>query len=465
MGEGEPGPLDLLWQSGNSRRGPTGGAQANTDLAGPGDGGADRREIARAAAAERQAGQRPADVGRFGQRRPAIPPQHRIVREQRYRIEPVTDRLRIGERRRQPLGQQPGAARRDGAVDRIDEAPLPLARQRAGDLEIGAARLVDQQMARRHAPSRRFEPRQPTGLGEPHIVEKRPGGGELGPREAAEAVERMHLEMLLEPRLAGRRIEMGRRQRRQRRSGSRQLGGDRSGRSRRVGDNDLAGLEPRHLAWQQGRIDRHDREFACRNVDRGESEQGFRPDLGDGREIIVAVGGKQRVLGERAGGDQPHHLAPHHRLAAALARLGRVLGLLAHRNAVAEPDQLVEIITGRMDRHPAHRNVLAEMLAALGQGDAERPRRRFGIIEEQLVEIPHPVEQQRRRVGRLDLEILGDHRRRALARPRLRSSFLAPLSHAARVKAGRLAPVKPPFTPADAPAGRRARHSGRNSAR
>ena len=80
-GEGEPGPLDLLWQFGNSRHGPAGGAQANTDLAGPGDGGADRREIARPAAAERQAGQRPADVGRFGQRRPAIPPQHRIVRK------------------------------------------------------------------------------------------------------------------------------------------------------------------------------------------------------------------------------------------------------------------------------------------------------------------------------------------------------------------------------------------------
>jgi hypothetical protein len=35
-------------------------------------------------------------------------------------------------------------------------------------------------------------------------------------------------------------------------------------------------------------------------------------------------------------------------------------------------DQAVEVFVGAMDRHPAHRDVAAEMLAALGEHDAER---------------------------------------------------------------------------------------------
>ena len=74
-------------------------------------------------------------------------------------------------------------------------------------------------------------------------------------------------------------------------------------------------------------------------------------------------------------------------------------------------DQAVQIVVGALDRHAAHRDVLAEMLAALGQHDAERPRGDFGILEEQLVEVAHPVEQQAIRMGGLDLEVLLHHRR------------------------------------------------------
>ena len=37
--------------------------------------------------------------------------------------------------------------------------------------------------------------------------------------------------------------------------------------------------------------------------------------------------------------------------------------------------------------------------------------RGLGVLEEQLVEIAHPVEQQAIRVGRLDLHVLRHHRR------------------------------------------------------
>ena len=53
------------------------------------------------------------------------------------------------------------------------------------------------------------------------------------------------------------------------------------------------------------------------------------------------------------------------------------------------------------------------MLAALGEHDAERPARGFRILEEQLVEIPHPVEQQMIRMRALDLDILLHQRRDA----------------------------------------------------
>ena len=41
--------------------------------------------------------------------------------------------------------------------------------------------------------------------------------------------------------------------------------------------------------------------------------------------------------------------------------------------------------------------------------DAEVAGRYFGIVEEQFVEIAHPVEQQAIRIGRLDLDILLHH--------------------------------------------------------
>ena len=77
---------------------------------------------------------------------------------------------------------------------------------------------------------------------------------------------------------------------------------------------------------------------------------------------------------------------------------------------MAERDQAVEILVGAMDRHAAHRDVPAEMLAAFGEHDAERARGDLGILEEQFVEIAHPVEQETIRIGGFDLDILLHHR-------------------------------------------------------
>jgi hypothetical protein len=59
-----------------------------------------------------------------------------------------------------------------------------------------------------------------------------------------------------------------------------------------------------------------------------------------------------------------------------------------------------------VDRHAAHGDVIAQVLAALGQHDAQRARSGNGILEEQLVEIAHPVPQNAVRIGSLDLQEL-----------------------------------------------------------
>ena len=159
-----------------------------------------------------------------------------------------------------------------------------------------------------------------------------------------------------------------------------------------------------------------DAELAGRDIDPGQREAvlvGGRAGARQRQEVIIAAGVEKRILRQRSGRHQPHHVAAHDALGAALARLGRVLELLAHGDAMAERDQAMQIFVGALDRDAAHRNVAAEMFAALGQHDAERARSDLGVVEEQLVEIAHPVEQQAIRIGGLDLDILLHHRRDA----------------------------------------------------
>ena len=57
---------------------------------------------------------------------------------------------------------------------------------------------------------------------------------------------------------------------------------------------------------------------------------------------------------------------------------------------------------------PAHA-ILAEMLAALGQGDVEGSRGCHRIFKEKFVKIAHPIKQQRIFMRGLYVEILRHH--------------------------------------------------------
>ena len=89
---------------------------------------------------------------------------------------------------------------------------------------------------------------------------------------------------------------------------------------------------------------------------------------------------------------------------------------------MAERDQPVQIFLGALDRNAAHRDVAIEMLAALGQHDAERAAGDLGVPEKQFVEIPHAVEQQAIGVAGLDLEVLRHHRADAVLAPGAQSA-------------------------------------------
>jgi hypothetical protein len=131
------------------------------------------------------------------------------------------------------------------------------------------------------------------------------------------------------------------------------------------------------------------------------------------RQYVRRARLQERVFRERAGRDEAYHLAPDDRLGAAPSGLRRILHLLADRHTKTLADQLLQIGVGGVHGHAAHRNVLAEMPAALGQRDIERLGRLRRVLEKKLVKVPHAVENKIVGVGRLDRQILR-HQRRGL---------------------------------------------------
>ena len=104
---------------------------------------ADGGEIARAAAANRQTGERAGEIGRHLQLGAGVGARRDILDETRHRIQSLPDGVRIGERRRQPLCEEPRACRGHAAVDRFQQRAAPLAGERAHQFEIAAGGLVD----------------------------------------------------------------------------------------------------------------------------------------------------------------------------------------------------------------------------------------------------------------------------------------------------------------------------------
>jgi hypothetical protein len=97
---------------------------------------------------------------------------------------------RIGQRRHQPFGELAPAAAGHGAVDRLDQAALPRARERAHQFEARPGRRIDEQP---RAVAFALGPAQRRPLGNLRLLDIGDGrrcGRQFGARETAETVER-----------------------------------------------------------------------------------------------------------------------------------------------------------------------------------------------------------------------------------------------------------------------------------
>ena len=232
---------------------------------------AQSREVARAAASDRQSRQRARHVGRGAQRGADFVAHGGVGDEGGDRIEPPRDRGAVGERRGKPLRKQARSGCGHGAVDGVEQRAAPFAGQRPRQFEIGAGGRVDRHGGAGGLARRRRQRRALSDLGAVDIGDGGCGRRGLQPRHRAEAVHGGDREIIAQPPLGGGAVEDIAGQRRHRRQFAQQ-------RSQlgiaieRVGDDDLIGIDPRQRRRQFAGRAFGDDEFGGGNVDPGQPD-------------------------------------------------------------------------------------------------------------------------------------------------------------------------------------------------
>ena len=143
-------------------------------------------------------------------------------------------------------------------------------------------------------------------------------------------------------------------------------------------------------------------EVAARQIQPGQSGELASRTQGEQQGVPLFV--EQRRVGQGAGRDDAHDGA----LDRALARR-RIAHLLADRHRLTQSDQLGQVLLDCVIGHAGHPDRLPGRLTTRRQRDVEQARRLFGVGEEQLVEITHPVKKQDIRMLRLDPQVLLHH--------------------------------------------------------
>ncbi|MNJ29443.1 hypothetical protein D3C77_240100 [compost metagenome] len=144
-------------------------------------------------------------------------------------------------------------------------------------------------------------------------------------------------------------------------------------------------------------------EVAAGDIQHGQAEQALVTQHG-GDQVVAALI-EQRLVADRARGDDAYHLALDRALAG-----GRVADLFADHHRFAQLHQLGQVALGRMEGDTAHGNRLARRLAAGGQGDVQEFGGLLRVFVEDLVEVAHAVEHQLVRVLVFQLPVLLHHR-------------------------------------------------------
>ena len=231
-------------------------------------------------------------------------------------------------------------------------------------------------------------------LGLPDVAQGGPGGAGR-PREglAAEGLQARDAEMGGEIAAARARVEDGLVEER---TGDGALGLDRIGEPRgqlgAAGHEDLPRAGGAHLVPQAvppaGPAPLAHEEVAGGGVEPCRAEgRVARRDREDVGGLAGLEGGGLEL---RPGRDHADDLATHDALGGA-----RVLHLLAERHPEALLDEPRHVAGDRVVGHPAHRDRGAvAVLGPRGEGDLERARGHHRVLEEELVEVAHPEEEE-----------------------------------------------------------------------
>ena len=217
--------------------------------------------------------------------------------EELHQIQPRLDRGTVHQRRTDIAAKRASACAGHGAVHGVEQRALALAAGGAGELQAVARRGVDRHCPRRLDQHGRAEEGERTLGGVVEIGDEPAGGGERGAAELAEAIQRGDAEQTLQPRFTACAVEI--------RPGAQAGGGmgviarfagDRLGR-RKAGKlgADRIGAGVDHQEAAGGDVGCGQRDLAARFT--------------DGDAPIVGAGIQQRLLGQRAGGDDANDAA------------------------------------------------------------------------------------------------------------------------------------------------------------
>ena len=355
------------------------------------------REVARTRRREPDARQDALEIPDIGEE-----PAHGLVRavldQGPHRVQALRELLAVAYGSGQPAAQEPASHRRLRAVHDRGERRGVVAGQRVGDFQIAARDRIEDQSVVVPLETHRAHVRQRAALRVPGVDDQRPRRPgrdrtilELEPREIVRP------ELLDEDPAGRRRVEVPRRD-----SPQRRVLAHRGELRRALAEKDLGGAEPFDLglgALGVGGLGAD--EPAARELESRDAPASRR--AVNRREEVVAVRLEQVLVGQGPrrddAGDPPLHRP---------ARLRGIPDLLANRGRFALAHQLREIGFDRMRGHSGHGDRNSARTPARGERDVEQLRGTTRVVEEQLVEVPHPIEEQGVGMLCLDAQVLRD---------------------------------------------------------
>ncbi len=340
-----------------------------------------------------------------GERVTELAAQLGVVDERFDDVVSATDRGHVGEGRENAPAQEARAHRGLRGVEEPEERSLALTAQRPDDLQVSNRRFVEREERGRIVDAHALHAQLGAGLRRGRIAE-RLGGRRAALRpdvlgSAARFVLADHAREDDRGLLVFARDPRDHRARERARQRLLELCEKRR-------HEHFARVEAGELAEERGRVrELRGAQLGRRELERREAERSQHARAVDHDEVVV----RARIEGVRLEAeprrDHADDLARHDAL-----DLRRIRHLLADRDLPTLLEELRDVPGGRVVRHAGHRDPFGlARLAARGERDVEELRRDDRVLEEHLVEVAEPKEQDRVRILILGAQVLLHHGR------------------------------------------------------